>query len=232
MSQGDLPAIHGSEWRAKAPLTFTQPLLADAARTEVLRFVAQRHDGHLFLVANVWDVLAENEPAQFEGESWHTFTTRFIEAVHRGLQAQIKAKMGQDEGVEVIPRRTMDAFLDRRAQHFLVDLRLTFRRLAHYMAVGIGQRLEWQRMMTRTRKLDAHLKTIYTDGMATPDGGMFGGKGFRSTWQEGVVAVATALQRQPDAPRDALPGKGYDGDLIAPMIRAVSYTHLTLPTKA
>ena len=109
MSQGDLPAIHGSEWRAKAPLTFTQPLLADAARTEVLRFVAQRHDGHLFLVANVWDVLAENEPAQFEGESWHTFTTRFIEAVHRGLQAQIKAKMGQDEGVEVIPRRTMDA---------------------------------------------------------------------------------------------------------------------------
>ena len=65
--------------------------------------------------------------------------------------------MGQDEGVEVIPRRTMDAFLDRRAQHFLVDLRLSFRRLAHYMAVGIGQRLEWQLMMTRTRNLDSHL---------------------------------------------------------------------------
>ncbi|MBT5726849.1 MAG: hypothetical protein HOI75_03385 [Euryarchaeota archaeon] len=221
MSQGDLPAIHGSEWRASAPLTFTQPLLADAARTEVLRFIAQRHDGHLFLVANVWDVLIENEPAQFEGESWHTFTTRFIEAVHRGLQAQIQAKMGQDEGVEVIPRRTMDVFLDRRAQHFLVDLRLTFRRLAHYMAVGIGQRLEWQRTMTRTRKLDAHLKTIYAEGMATPDGGSFGGKGFRSTWQEGVVAVATALHRQPDAPRDAVPGKGYDGDLVAPMIRDI-----------
>ena len=57
--------------------------------------------------------------------------------------------------------------------------------------------------------------------MATPDGGSFGGKGFRSTWQEGVVAVATALHRQPDAPRDAIPGKGYDGDLVAPMIRDI-----------
>ena len=126
MSQGELPVIHGSNWRASGPLKFNQPLLADAARTEVLRFVAQRHDGHLFLVANVWDVLIENEPAQFEGESWHTFTTRFVEAVHRGLQAQVKAKMERDEGVEVIPRRTMSEFLDRRSKHFLVDLRLRF----------------------------------------------------------------------------------------------------------
>ncbi len=221
MSQGDLPVIHGSNWRASAALKFNQPLLADAARTEVLRFVAQRHDGHLFLVANVWDVLIENEPDQFEGDAWHAFTNRFVEAVHRGLQAQIKAKMEGDEAVEVIPRRSMNQFLDRRSQHFLIDLRLTFRRLAHYMAIGIGHRLEWQRLMTRTRKLDAHLKTIYTDGMPTPDGRSFGGKGFRSTWQEGVVAVATALNRQIDAPRDARPGNGYDGDLIAPMIRDV-----------
>ena len=118
MSQSDLPVIHGSEWRASSPLKFNQPLLADAARRELLRFVAQRHDGHLFLVANVWDVLIENEPSQFEGEAWHTFTNRFIEAVHRGLQAQIQAKMGEDEAVEVIPRRTMNDFLDRRSQHF------------------------------------------------------------------------------------------------------------------
>ena len=72
------------------------------------------------------------------------------------------------------------------------------------------QRLEWQTMMTRTRMLDTELKSIYSDGMETPDGSSFGGKGFRSTWQEGVVAVATALERQPDAPRDARPGKGYE----------------------
>ena len=75
--------------------------------------------------------------------------------------------------------------------------------------------------MTRTRALDTVLKDIFSEGVETPDGGRFGGKGFRSTWQEGVVAVATALKRQPDAPRDAKPGKGYDGDLVAPMIRDI-----------
>jgi 2-oxoisovalerate dehydrogenase E1 component len=89
------------------------------------------------------------------------------------------------------------------------------------MAVTVDHRLEWQRMMTRTRCLDAALKNIFTDGVETPDGGRFGGKGFRSTWQEGVVAVATALKRQPDAPRDARPGQGYNGDVVAPMIRDI-----------
>ena len=69
--------------------------------------------------------------------------------------------------------------------------------------------------------LDGELKSIFSEGLETPDGSSFGGKGFRSTWQEGVVAVATALERQPDAPRDARPGKGYDGDLVAPMIRDI-----------
>ena len=221
MSQGDLPVIHGTDWAPKEALVFSQPLLADAARTEILRFVAQRHDGHLFLVANVWDVLIENESKQFEGPSWHKFSQRFVDAVQRGLVAQIDAKMKDDADVEVIPRRSLTDFLDRRSQHFLLDLRLVFRRLAHYMSVTMEQRLEWQTMMTRTRMLDTELKSIYTDGIETPDGSSFGGKGFRSTWQEGVVAVATALNRQPDAPRDARPGKGYDGDLVAPMIRDI-----------
>ena len=42
MSQGDLPAIHGTDWTPKEPLVFSQPLHADAARTEILRFAA--HD--------------------------------------------------------------------------------------------------------------------------------------------------------------------------------------------
>ncbi|MDA9156170.1 thiamine pyrophosphate-dependent enzyme [Candidatus Poseidoniaceae archaeon] len=221
MSQGDLPVIHGAEWTAKEPLVFSQPLHADAARREILRFVAQRHDGHLFLVANVWDVLIENETKQFEGPSWHDFSQRFVDAVHRGLVAQVDAKMKDDSEVEVIPRRDLKMFLDRRAQHFLLDLRLVFRRLAHYMSVTMEQRLEWQTMMTRTRMLDDELKSIFTEGVETPDGSKFGGKGFRSTWQEGVVAVATALERQTDAPRTARPGAGYDGDLIAPMIRDI-----------
>ena len=221
MSQGDLPVIFGADWAPAEPLGFSQPLHADAARREILRFVAQRHDGHLFLVANVWDVLIENETKQFEGPSWHDFSQRFVESVQRGLLAQIDAKMKDDADVEVIQRRTLNSYLDRRSQHFLLDLRLVFRRLAHYMSVTMEQRFEWQTMMTRTRTLDSELKSIYSEGVETPDGSHFGGKGFRSTWQEGVVAVATALKRDPESPRDARPGAGYDGDLVAPMIRDI-----------
>ena len=221
MSQGDLPEIFGHDWRADQPLEFVQPLPKDAARSEVLSFVAQRHDAHLFLVANVWDHMVDGEPETFEGPSWNTFARRFVDALERGLKKQMESTLGGELEREVIPRRSMEVMLERRRAHFLVDMRLMLRRLAYYMAVSVQQRLEWQRLMTRTRCLDAALKDIFTEGVETPDGGRFGGKGFRSTWQEGVVAVATALNRQPDAPRDARPGKGYDGDLVAPMIRDV-----------
>jgi 2-oxoisovalerate dehydrogenase E1 component len=221
MEQGDLPVIHGAEWRPQAPLEFVQQLHADAARSEVLRFVTQRHDGHLFLVATVWDHMIGNEPKQFEGPSWHTFSSRFLVALDKAMKAQIDSKMEGQGDVEVIPRRTLDEFLERRNKHFIIDMRLTLRRLAHYMAVSIENRLEWQRLMERTRYLDDQLKIIFTKGIETPDGSKFGGKGFRSTWQEGVVAVATALNRQIDAPRGSTPGNGYDGDLVAPMIRDI-----------
>ncbi len=221
MSQGDLPEIFGLNWRPKAPLEFHQPLPKGAARSEMLAFVAQRHDAHLFLVANVWDHMIEAEPETFEGPSWSTFSARFIDALERGLKKQMETTLGEQLEREVIPRRSMGLMLERRRAHFLVDMRLMMRRLAHYMAITVSYRMEWQRLMTRTRCLDTSLKEIFTEGIETPDGGRFGGKGFRSTWQEGVVAVATALNRQPDSPRDARPGEGYDGDLVAPMIRDI-----------
>ena len=63
MAQGDLPEIFGQDWRPDQPLAFVQPLPKDAAKTEVLSFVAQRHDAHLFLVANVWDCLLYTSPS-------------------------------------------------------------------------------------------------------------------------------------------------------------------------
>jgi pyruvate/2-oxoglutarate/acetoin dehydrogenase E1 component/TPP-dependent pyruvate/acetoin dehydrogenase alpha subunit len=69
--------------------------------------------------------------------------------------------------------------------------------------------------------MDEVLKEIFTNGIETPDGSKFGGKGFRSTWQEAVVAVASGLKKDPNADLSATPGNGYDGDLVAPMIRDV-----------
>ena len=111
--------------------------------------------------------------------------------------------------------------MERRISHLIVDLRLCLRRLAYYMATTMENRLEWQRLMTRTRAMDAHLKEVFFSGMETPDGSRFGGKGFRSTWQEGVVAVATALKRAEKPNKAHAPGNGYEGDLVAPMIRDV-----------
>ena len=221
MTQGELPDIFGANWRPDEALNFTQPLDLTTAKAEVLRFIGQRHDAHLFLVANVWDHLTTDLAEPFDGDTWHAFSERFVDGLQRGMTAQAERTLGSTIDDEVIPRRSMRLMLERRRTHFLLDMRLMLRRLAHYMSIQLDQRLEWQRMMTRTRCLDTALKAIYSEGVPTPDGQRFGGKGFRSTWQEGVVAVATALRRQPDAPRDARPGAGYDGDLVAPMIRDI-----------
>ena len=79
VSQGDLPEIFGLNWRPAAPLEFFQPLPKDAARAEVLTFLAQQHDAHLFLVANIWDHIIGAEPETFEGASWHAL----LRAIHR-----------------------------------------------------------------------------------------------------------------------------------------------------
>jgi 2-oxoisovalerate dehydrogenase E1 component len=221
MTQGELPDIFGANWRPEEALNFTQPLDLTTAKAEVLRFIGQRHDAHLFLVANVWDHLTADLAEPFNGDTWHAFSERFVDGLQRGMTAQAERTLGSTIDDEVIPRRSMRLMLERRRTHFLLDMRLMLRRLAHYMSIQLDQRLEWQRMMTRTRCLDTALKAIYSEGVPTPDGQLFGGKGFRSTWQEGVVAVATALRRQPDAPREARPGAGYDGDLVAPMIRDI-----------
>jgi pyruvate/2-oxoglutarate/acetoin dehydrogenase E1 component/TPP-dependent pyruvate/acetoin dehydrogenase alpha subunit len=202
-------------------LEFTQPLLVDAAKREILLFVAQQHDGRIALVSDIWDHVIGSEIKQFEGPSWAKFCQRFLASLETALVAQVEAKMADEKDAEVIPRRTLGTFVGRRNTHFLIDMKLMLRRLAHYMSVTIEQRLEWQRNMSRTRFMDEALKEIFTDGITTPDGSRFGGKGFRSTWQEAVVAAATALKRNGDAGLDSKPGQGYDGDLVAPMIRDV-----------
>ncbi len=216
MAQGNLPPIHGADWKPENPLSFVSNLPTDAARTEVLRFIAERHDGHLQLIAAAWDhVISAFDNESFDGEMWHTFSQKLCDAIETGLVARINTiGLEEKQDLEVVPRRDFNTHLGRRAKRFLIDLKLCLRRLAHYMSITIEQRLEWHKMMLRTRYLDGHLKEMFMSGMETPDGGKFGGKGFRSTWQEPVVAVASALSREST--------KGvYSGDIVGPMIRDV-----------
>ena len=72
---------------------------------------------------------------------------------------------GLTEG-EIIPRRDTDLHLERRGDRFIVDFILCLRRLAHYMSITNEMRMEWQRMMTRTRAMDAHLKDVFFSGIS------------------------------------------------------------------
>jgi pyruvate/2-oxoglutarate/acetoin dehydrogenase E1 component/TPP-dependent pyruvate/acetoin dehydrogenase alpha subunit len=217
----DLPRIHGAEWDPENALDFCQPLSPELAKNEVLRFIVERHDGHLQVFCAAWEhLVGEEKPESWDGQQWHEFSSRLCQTIEQGLSARLESVGHADSSTEeVIPRRDFTLHLQRRTSRFLIDLRLALRRVAHYMTIDKQLRLEWQEMMLRTRAMDEHLKRIFMEGLPTPDGGSFGGKGFRSTWQEAVVAVASALNRDLQSPKDASPANGYSGDIVGPMIR-------------
>lgn len=215
--QSEMPPIFGAKWKPRIHLEFTSPLLVPEVRSELLRFIAEKHDGHLRVVAFVWDE-ATAGIEKWDGEEYHAFSEELVAAICENLERRTEEELTSEVAAsEVIPRRSGIEHLGRRTARLAVDLRLALRRIAHEKSVTMEQRLEWQRMMTRTRLLDEHLKDLSTNGVPTPDGGTFGGKGFRSTWQESVVACASALKRAIDQPV----GHRHEGDVVSPMIRDV-----------
>ncbi len=215
--QGGLPPIWGTDWRPKMDLEFTAPLTVTDARSRLLSDVSQNNDGHLRVVAFVWDEMTQ-EITEWQGDEFHEFSDNFVSKVVSNLAARSSEEpTASVSKTEVVPRRSGEEHLGRRSSRFAIDLRLSLRRIAHEASITTEMRMDWQRWMHRTRCLDEHLKDLFTNGIETPDGSTFGGKGFRSTWQEAVVACASALNRVYDMPE----GKQHAGDVVAPMIRDV-----------
>ena len=213
-TQNDMPKLWGESWQPSAPLTFHNKLSSSDVRDELLRFTAERYDGHLNLISNLWNSL--DNPSKFTGISFHDFSLSFVENLGLSLKERLfDPSLANLSKTEIIPRRDGDLFLQRRSTRFLIDISLCLRRIAHYASVTIHQRLDWQRWMIRTRLLDEHLKDLYANGILAPDGSSFTGKGFRSTWQEGIVACASALRSADSLP----PEESHKSDIIAPMIR-------------
>ena len=214
-SQSALPNIWGAGWQPQEVLVFPSSLKSETARVEFLRFFAERHDGHLELVSNAWNDC--NPQSSFDGDSFHEFSSDLLAALKETLHDRLMApSLSPVHSGEVMPMRTGELHLERRAERLLIDAALCLRRIAHYASITLEQRIEWQRMMTRTRAVDEHLKELFSEGLETPDGGSFTGKGFRSTWQEGIVACASAMRRAVDLGDDV-----ERGDVVAPMIRDV-----------
>ncbi len=212
----ELSKIWGAGWKPEDPLDFPVKIKSDLVRKEVIRFVAERHDGHLELVSECLD--SQIRTKNMDGGDFHRFSELFVSDLEVRLEERLldPGLNGIDES-EIIPRRKGGLYLNRRFARFLIDISLCMRRIAHYSSVSLEMRTEWQRWMIRTRLVDDQLKELFTYGLPTPDGGVFGGKGFRSTWQEGVVACASAMDRAVDLPKE----ESHLADIVAPMIRDV-----------
>ncbi len=212
--QTNLPTLWGKYWSPPAPLVFSKNLKSVDVRRELLRFIAERHDGHLTFISSLWD--STKIPSSFDGHSFHDFSKSFVNSIDISLKERLfSPDLSHLTKAEIIPRRDGELFLGRRASRLLIDISLCLRRIAYSQSVTLDQRLDWQRWMIRTRILDEHLKDLYTNGISTPDGNSFTGKGFRSTWQEAVVACASALKGH-----DSLDSNNSgQPDIIAPMIR-------------
>ena len=216
VNQQDLPPLWGGGWRPKAPLDFPSTLPQETARSELMRFLGERHDGHVESAFECW--ISLNPPERFNGKSFHEFCESFCDSFERRLTERIyEPGLATLATKEIIPRRSGSAYLDRRAVRMMRDVTLCLRRIAYTASITVDDRFEWQRWMHRTRALDEHLKDLFMNGVNTPDGSQFGGKGFRSTWQEGVVACATSMARAIDLSEDSIA----DADVVAPMIRDV-----------
>ncbi len=212
--QSLLPIIWGTEWNPEFSLEFPQRIESEIVRDTLLEFIAERHDGHLDTVSDCWGNL--NFPKRLSGSSFHEFSKLLVSELKSSLSERLLGpNLSFLSESEIIPRRKGEIFLERRMTRFLIDITLCLRRIAHYYSVTVEDRVQWQRRMIRTRLVDEQLKDLSTSGLPTPDGGRFGGKGFRSTWQEGVVACATAMKRAVDLPEDAR----QNADIVAPMIR-------------
>ncbi len=216
ISQQDLPPLWGAGWRPKAPLDFSSTLPQETARSELMRFLVERHDGHVESGFECWNSL--NPPERFNGNSFHEFCESFCDSFEKRLTERIyEPGLATLATKEIIPRRSGSAYLDRRAVRMMRDVALCLRRIAYTASITVDDRFEWQRWMHRTRALDEHLKDLFMNGVKTPNGSQFGGKGFRSTWQEGVVACASSMTRAIDLSEDSIA----DADVVAPMIRDV-----------
>tara|TARA_Y100000766_G_scaffold280406_1_gene290196 strand:+ start:4463 stop:7330 length:2868 start_codon:yes stop_codon:yes gene_type:complete len=212
--QSGLSQIYTDNWRPLKSLNFPSKVNSKLIRSELLRFVSERNEGYLDIVAGCWDSMSP--PSLFDGHEFHEFCIEFEEKMLENLSQRIlEPHLIDVRDMEVLPRRKGVAHISRRSTRLVIDLRICLRRIAHYHSITIEQRLDWQRWMLRTRVVDEHLKDLFTNGLETQDGGKFTGKGFRSTWQEGIVACASAMTRAVDLPSSDV---NY-ADVIAPMIR-------------
>ncbi len=202
------PAIRAARWRPDLPEPVDEIRYADIVDA-ILQNVALRRPGHLPIIHALLQHLA---PVMEDVDLMSSKAlTSLEESLCSKLLTTIEVSHPKKDEEELIPRRTWSEHLERDATRLMIDVRIAMARCVHERAAKLDDRLEWYTHMVRTRALDNVLKSLFVEGMETPDGDTFGGKGFRSLWQESIAAAAVALHRSEEGE--------HTGDRVAPMIR-------------
>ena len=85
--QGELTPIRGGEWRPRRHLDFYQSIDSEFVRRELLRFVAERHDGHLRLVDHIWSEIYP-QSTKLDGAIFHDASEKLLLHLEQNLDAR------------------------------------------------------------------------------------------------------------------------------------------------
>ena len=172
-----LPNMWGEDWVPTKPLDLVIEINAKIAKIELLRFIVERHDGHLQLISSAWEqVVSKRKTTTFDGDSWHKFSIELVKVVVELLGYRVEpAGLEKYQDLEIIPKRELNLYLNRKSKRFAIDLHLVLRRIAYYHTISLDLRKKWHRLMLRTRATDEHLKSLFMQGVETPNGEKFGG---------------------------------------------------------
>ena len=85
--QGELTPIRGGEWRPRRHLDFYQSIESENVRKELLRFGAERHDGHLRLIDHVWSEIYPKS-TKLDGATFHEVSELFLSNLELNLDSR------------------------------------------------------------------------------------------------------------------------------------------------
>ena len=90
MTQSELPNIWGEDWKPRTHLDFASEVTMDDLKTELIRFITERHDGHLRLVGWLFDEVREKEASEsLDGPAFHLFSEAIVKKLFENLANRI-----------------------------------------------------------------------------------------------------------------------------------------------
>ena len=176
-------------------------------------FVLERFPFALTIVREIIDATGAARIRGRDASQIESLRISFRQELKRALEA-----IDAGDLPDPTPRVTAEHRLDAARKELIAACDAFLMREAIAASLTSEERKEILRGMVLTRAVDNRLKQLFLSGEVRYRDAPFQGKGFRSLGQEAIYAAAIRLRRGPKY-RD--PGRGWQGDVIGPIIRDV-----------